>query len=398
MHKAFSCALVLAVASGAAGQSHDGFFAVYEANRTQAIPSYITEDFVVRAYAMVLGNAVTEFEEAVALPALRELVPLVRHKLGSATEPEQTAQGYLAVLEALLLGRNNVALVGSAASEELEAVLAARGLKRSPLVGQEIDYSQFRVRGKYALNADLGHYFRAVRYAGTALFPLLHSRATGVTAAEADRLAGAALLISAAITGDSRASELHAQAIGPLGYLFGAEDAMTVQQYAQHGRRAGGLDVGGAELPRLRLELFAAGVRPRVLGGVVDLSGLESGVSAADALAGWQLLPGRSSPESVAFQELVSRSIGGYRGQGTPFTLGLLSRSTDKGIPDGLGIGGITGVQRCAATTGRGVATGNMTDTRRLGSGRHGLWNWIRAWRRSIFNCCGRGCNTGKDR
>ena len=76
-----------------------GFFEIYEANRASGTPNYVTEDFLALTYAMLVENAATEFEHREALPALRELAPSLRAQIGSETEPERLAQGFLAVFE-----------------------------------------------------------------------------------------------------------------------------------------------------------------------------------------------------------------------------------------------------------------------------------------------------------
>ena len=355
--RAACCLAALLAAPGAQPASRSpqeafpGFFALYETNRREGLPNYITEDFLARAYAMLVEDAVTLFERERALPAMRELAPLVRQGIGETTEPERIAQNFLAVLEALLEGA--AAGRGSpdpgAVAQEVAAVEAAAGMARSALMRQRIDYSQFRVRGKYTRTAELGRYFRAVRYAGTVLFPLLHSRATGFSADDADALTGAAVLISGAVAGDARAAELYARASEPLDYLFGGPDSMTVAEYQGRAPRDGPeLRVGGAALPRLRLGLFAAGARPRVLGAPVELSKLEPGVRAADALAGWQFLPARLTPESAAFQELVFDRVGGFEGSGTPFTMGMIAGRPAKAFPSVLELAALLGSAEAA--------------------------------------------------
>lgn len=335
-----------------------GFFALYESNRQRGLPNYITEDFLVRTYAMLAQDAVTRFEEEQALPALLELAPLVRRGIGDTSEPERIAQNFLAVFEALLEGaatRRDAPDPRSVANE-VAAVVAAEGIARSQLMRQRIDYSQFRVRGKYALSPELGRYFRAVRYAGTALFPLLHSRATGIGAEDADALTGAALLISRAVGEDPDAARLYARASDPLDYLFGRPDAMTIAQYGTRAPRdSSELRLGGAALPRLRLSLYAAGVRPRVLGVPLELSKLETGVKPEDALAGWQFLPARSTPDSAAFQQLVFERVGRFRGKGAPFTLGMIGGQAAKAFPSALELAALLGSEEAAR---RLLATG----------------------------------------
>ena len=319
-----------------------GFFAFYDRNRREQVPNYITEDFLARAYLLTLEEAVTEYEEEHAAPALRELLQRLRAGLGSATEAERLAQGYLALLEALLAGREAGASDPPGVAPELARVRAAEGLAESPLLRQRLDYSQFRVRGKYARSEELGRYFQAVRVAGTALFPLLESRATGISAEAADALTGAAWLMSRALAEDAEAAALYERVTAPLEYVFGPADAMTVAQYA---RREADPASGNGGWRELRRELFAEGVRPRVFGGYVDGTLLEPGVAVADVLAGWQLLPGRWTPSSSAFQELVHDRVGPYVGSAgkAPFTLGVAGGVPVKAFPTVWELGALLG-------------------------------------------------------
>ena len=306
------------------------------------MPSYVTEDILVRAYLLTLEAAVTEYEEEHAAPGLRELLPRLRARLGSVTEAERAAQGYLATLEALLAGREAGAADPPGVAAELARVRAAEGLAESPLLRQRLDYSQFRVRGKYTCSAELSRYFQAVRVAGTVLFPLLESRATGVNTEAADTLTGAAWLISRALAQDDWAAALYNRATYPLDYVFGPPDAMTVAQYARHEVPAAAGDGGWRELRR---ELFAEGVRPCVFGSYVDRELLEPGVSVADVLAGWQLLPGRWSPASAAFQEFVHCRVGPWVGPAgkAPFTLGAAGGVAVKALPTATELGALLG-------------------------------------------------------
>ena len=319
-----------------------GFFALYERNRQEQVPNYITEDFLVRAYLLTLEAAVTEYEERHAAPALWELLPRLRERLGSDTEAGRLAQGYSAVLEALLTGREARGGDPVGVAAELARVRAAEGLAESLLMRQWLDYSQCRARGKYAAGTELGHYFQAVCFAGITLFPLLGSRSTGVSASAADMLTGAALLISAAVAEDEEAAALYERATGPLDYVFGPADAMTVAQYA---RRDVPPAAGDSGWRGLRRALFAEGVRPRVCGRYVDGTRLEPGVDWPDALAGWQLVPRHWTPVLAAFQELVHDRVGLYaRSAGAvPFTLGAPGGTSIKAFPTVWELGALLG-------------------------------------------------------
>ena len=58
---------------------------------------------------------------------------------------------FLAVVKALVFGETKTrdALDSDIANAELATVMDAKGIATSPLMQQQIDYTQFKVRGKY---------------------------------------------------------------------------------------------------------------------------------------------------------------------------------------------------------------------------------------------------------
>ena len=333
-----------------------GMFALYEQNREQSIPNCITEDFILLAHSRVLNQAVTELEEQRIRPLFQDLVAALLQRMERAQNPTPAArsnQAFLEVIQALLSGR---ALTGPAeAQKELELVLAAEGIAMSPLMAQRIDYSQFKVRGKYAASQELGRYFRAMKYAGTVLFPVLESGATRITKEAADRLTAQALELSQLLDKDQELKKLHHRLGKTLTLVFGPSEELTCRDYLSAD------DKNGQDLPGLRAALLAKardqGRQPRIISIVVDRDRLEQGVSAQDAATGWRLLPQRYTPDSAAFQALVFDQVRDFTGQGRPFSLVTLNGQKVKGLPQGLELMALLGSKEAARILEQGGDT-----------------------------------------
>jgi hypothetical protein len=298
-----------------------GMFALYAENRDQGKPNYITEDFLLMTYGMLLDDAIAHFEEKVALPEMAAIVEGLEQELGGGGSADNRA--FVAVLRALLAGQDRVSEEKAAA--ELKLVLAAGGLSKSPLFGQTIDYSQFKPRGKYTRSAELGRYFQAMRYAGTVLFPVRDTQATGTSPADADRLTAQAIGLAKAMQARPGLAKRYEALLGKLTWAFGPSEDLTLE------------DLLGAPAEGARAHLLAlakkTGRQPRILGGMVDVGKLEPGVTAADALTGWRLFPSRYTPDSAAMQALVFDQVTTYKGKGTPFTGTMANGKIVKGFP-----------------------------------------------------------------
>lgn len=294
-----------------------GMFALYEENRAQQKPNYITEDFLLMAYGMLLEDGIRHLEEKVVLPEMTAILA----ELDAEVQGESRA--YVAVLRALLEGRDKAG--SETADAELKLVLAAAGLARSPLFGQTIDYSQCQPRGKYTATPELSRYFRAMRYAGTVLFPVQATKATGTSAEDADRLTAQAVAMARALHARPALEERYRALLTKLTWTFGPAEDLTLD------------DLLEAPKEGTRAHLLAAakknGRQPKILGAVVDVAKLEPGVTAADALTGWRLFPSRYTPDAAALQALVFDQVKAYKGKGTPFTATMVNGKLVKGFP-----------------------------------------------------------------
>ena len=311
-----------------------GLFEVYARNRQEGVPNYVTEDVLLLSYGMIRRSVSRALERERHIGAVGRIIEGLAAQVAAApVDPaNQANRDYLAVLLALWHGHDQVAGAGepARAQAELDLARAAQTLTRSPLWGQMTDYTQFKPRGHYSADADLERYFRTVRYAGTVLFAITASKASGVDETLADRLIRQAVRLARLIEQDPGLAKDHGALLRGLDWRFGPpEDLPNAVLLA--------LDAEPAETFRSRLLAQAKeqGLQPRILGGAVDASQLEDGVTAADVMTGWRLLPQRYTPESDAFQQLVYDATGVFKGgeAAKPFGLTLIDGKLVKGFP-----------------------------------------------------------------
>ena len=316
------------------GEYAMGLFEVYERNRQEGVPNFITEDVLLLSYGMIRVAVGKDLEREHYVGAVRRLVEGLSAQVAArqADEVNRANRDYLAVLTALTQGRDQVADAGHPprAQAELDLVLTAKTLARSPLWGLPVDYTQFRPRGHYSGDTELERYFRTVRYAGTVLFAITASQATGVSDALADRMTAQAVRLARLIKDDADLHEVHQDLMRSLTWRIGPPEDLPNDVLLT-------LDAEPAETFRARLLAQAQeeGWQPRIISGVVDASRLEKDMTAADVMTGWRLLPQRYTPESAAFQELVFDGTGEFYGdrEAAPFGLTLINGRAVKGFP-----------------------------------------------------------------
>ncbi|MCP4659931.1 MAG: DUF3160 domain-containing protein, partial [bacterium] len=328
----------------------EGMFELYEQNRERGIPNYVTEDFLLLAYSMLLNETMTEIEERHLAPRLRAFVEALGEALAEAPNDEVTRanRSFLTVVGALLADDGaRSAELPPAVAQELERIMAAGGIAASELMAQTLDYSQFRVRGRYTRSAELGRYFRAARYAGTVLFPVVASKATGIGEEDADRLTAQAFQLTGLIVENAEIATIRDDLNDRVEWLFGPSDDLRVDDYRRVA--AEGPDLALPQLRSLLLERAReTGRRPQVLAGLVEVDQLEEGLEARDVLTGWRLFPQRYTPDAAAFQQLVFDRVGVYLGEGRPRTLSHAGGLPVKGFPSALELMALLGSEEAA--------------------------------------------------
>jgi outer membrane protein OmpA-like peptidoglycan-associated protein len=313
----------------AAPASPRGIFDVYAGNRAEGRPNLITEDFILLGYAMTLDRALADAEEQGLLLDSLRIVEELERALRESSEESEAATGaldYLAVVHALLTGADPS---GAGPAAEVKRVREASGIARSDLTMQNLDYSQFRPRGRYTRSPALARYFQGTRFAGTVLFPVVATQATGVSPEEADRLTAEALSLARAFKRSSGLLPRYNGINQRLSVLFGPAEDLTLADLWSVRDAMPPREARSRLLERARHN----GHQPAILAAPVDVSKLESGITASDALTGWRLFPLRYTPDSAAMQQLVFDRVKHYRGTGHPESLAMIGGEPVKGFP-----------------------------------------------------------------
>ncbi len=321
--------------AGIGVQPH-GLFDLYDQNRKEGIPNLITEDFLLLGYSMIRQDVLADVEDKQIQPGFSAFISGLSKTLAAqkgSTPATMANRDYLGVLTALLTG-NASGLVTATAKAEYALVLAAKGIASSPLWGYSMDYSQHQPRGRYTANDELKRYFRAMRYAGGVLFSVKPSKATGVSPELADRFARQALelvnLVDASTTLQTQRYKLEQALAWQFGRSEDLSDEVLLRAAAAEGKHP------------LAQKLFEMakkeGFQPRIIGGLVDKSKLENGVTAQDVMTGWRLLPSRYSADSAAMQRMVYDATGEFTGKvdnknTAPFGLSIIGGKPVKGYP-----------------------------------------------------------------
>ena len=310
-----------------------GMFDLYANNRKQKIANYITEDFILLSYSLLNRTLMERAERDYIKPQFDELL----YKLDSAVrslkdnKPETIAnQAFIQVLLALASDDASI-LTSELASQEYKSIMAADGISMSALWQQNIDYSQFKPRGRYTRTAELQAYFRAMRYAGSVLFAMQPSAATGVTPQGAERMTRQAMQL-VEIMSDKAIAANRNKLESLRAWRFGHAEDLTDQDLSAF--------IGKPVKPA-NLIAYARdnGRQPQITAGVVDLSKLEAGITVKDVMTGWRLLPSRYTSDSAAFQRLVYNATGEYtpvKGRTLkqkPFGLGNIGGKSVKAYP-----------------------------------------------------------------
>jgi Protein of unknown function (DUF3160) len=340
-----------------------GMFELYQENRVKGIGNFITTDFLMTSYNLLVEGVSADLEERELLPLFHELITsLQKHLL---TFPEDragraTALAQVSVIRGLLEPEAvPPGVVAAAVKRELSFINAHAGVEKSSVTSVSEDFSQYVPRGRYTANEQLKRYFRASLYSGRCGFALRDSAATGVTPAMADDQTSAALLLSRIIADNDDVSRRYTRLNQVLTLLAGDADDLSPDELLSF---AGMNEDPSVPLATVRLRVAtavkAAHRLPRIVGGIVNPQNLEAGVSLAEATLSFRLLGQRYTPDSAAIQLLVFDKVTDYHGKSAPFTLSLVDGRKVRGFPTALDLLGALG----SATARRLVIDGGDAD------------------------------------
>lgn len=158
------------------GQAGYEFFELYEMNRYNLEPNFVTVDSMMHTYHLYFAHLQKTCERdqlSVRLASLSDAMlkqSADQYAKLKGTEWESAAlrnEAFFAVASQLMgTGATVPAEVSDVVSSEVGLITAAQGTADSPLMGHEVDYSQFSPRGYYTESDVLERYFRTMMWYG----------------------------------------------------------------------------------------------------------------------------------------------------------------------------------------------------------------------------------------
>ena len=217
------------------------FFDLYERNRYNMIPNFVTVDSLMHTYHVYFAYLLKNIEKEYLADQVRQLgMKMLEDSKeqyaqlkGSEWESAAVRNVAFFTVGAKLLD-DTVRIedyVSDIVESELSCIETAQGIMISGITDDEEDYSQYKPRGYYEGDSDLEAYFKAMMWYGRMHFKQ-----------EIEDLDRSALLITKALDSDSEAYELWQSVYSVTSFFAGASDDNGVCEYAPLIRAAYGED------------------------------------------------------------------------------------------------------------------------------------------------------------
>ena len=207
------------------------FFDLYERNRYNMIPNFVTVDSLMHTYHVYFAYLLKNIEKEYLADQVRQLgIKMLEDSKeqyvqlkGSEWESAVVRNVAFFTVGAKLLD-DTVQIedyVSDIVESELSRIETAQGIMISGITDDEEDYSQYKPRGYYEGDSDLEAYFKAMMWFGRMHFKQ-----------EKEDLDRSALLITKALDSDSEAYELWQSVYSVTSFFAGASDDNGVCEYA----------------------------------------------------------------------------------------------------------------------------------------------------------------------
>lgn len=207
------------------------FFDLYETNRYNMIPNFVTVDSLMHTYHVYFAYLLKNIEKEYLADQVRQLgIKMLEDSKeqyaqlkGSEWESAVVRNVAFFTVGAKLLD-DTVQIedyVSDIVESELSRIETAQGIMISGITDDEEDYSQYKPRGYYEGDSDLEAYFKAMMWYGRMHFKQ-----------ETEDLDRSALLITKALDSDSEAYQLWQSVYSVTSFFAGASDDNGVCEYA----------------------------------------------------------------------------------------------------------------------------------------------------------------------
>lgn len=229
------------------GGGNSEFFEVYEYNRYEMIPNFVTVDSLMHTYHLYFAYLLKNIEKDYLSGSILELSTrmldnsIAQYEQLKGSEWEEAAKrnvAFFTVGRKLLDDSTAVSPdVADIVSYELENINKAEGIADSRISMEFEDYSQYIPRGYYEGDEKLERYFKAMMWYGRMHF----------TQKEED-MDRSALLITTALADDADAYRIWEAVYAVTSFFGGASDDLGVCEYAPVIRAAYGEDISVSSL------------------------------------------------------------------------------------------------------------------------------------------------------
>jgi len=285
------------------------FFDLYDQNRKEQIPNHISLDFILTANYLFKQQSITHLEESILYPKFKKLAfGLKANLLKGYTPHKKEALAYVLVLNELL-GNRSVNVPKEAldlAQKELKLIQKHQGIMNSPIAKVRIDYTQYRVRGKYIKTPQLKSYFLALKYMSYMPFMVNAHKATGISPKVAKEQMINARFVAIALKPLMIEYQEIEKAITK---LSGEGDDLALSIIVNPPK-----DIG-------RLQSYLNGLKkfPKISERIIDTTKIKPHEIPKASLA-LKLLPSRFTPDSYIFSQLTYPHVGVLQGRADKLT------------------------------------------------------------------------------
>lgn len=234
-----------------AGDAGREFFEIYEQNRYNMVPNFVTVDSMMHTYHLYFSHLMKNIEKDYLAYNINQL----SHKmLDKSTKQYNALKGsewedaakrnvaFFVVGTKLIDGNAQIDAdimteVADVVAYELSSIDGAAGIATNQITGEMEDYSQYKVRGYYEGDNELEAYFKAMMWYGR-----IHFKQNN------DEMNKSALLMTMALDSDAEAYKLWESVYAVTSFFAGASDDLGVCEYANIMREAYGESAAVASL------------------------------------------------------------------------------------------------------------------------------------------------------
>lgn len=325
------------------------FFPLYESNRYDYVPSFITTDSILHNYHLMFDFLLRQLEEEELIEKLEELNTNMlseakdHYEKTKGTDWENAAKrnlGFFAVGSTLLDPSVNIpSAVASEVEKELAFIEAHEGITISPVmnIGAEEgfgslkeDYSQYIPRGHYDKTDELKKYFKSMMWYGRLTFRMK----------ENDEIKSALLITLALDKGDNR--NIWNTLYEPINFFVGKSDDITYYQFKELAEKTygGSITLQTVTADKEKFASFVEATKtlepPQI--NSMPIFNAKIQPDREKEIKGFRFMGQRFTIDAAIFQRLIAREVGTKDDvcSAAPFEAGRM-------LPKGLDIPGAIG-------------------------------------------------------